>query len=361
MKLTGNQVVWIIATSELVMEVWLRISPAIETARQDAWISMLLAGLIGVVLTFLAVRVSMLHPGQTLVKYSQKLLGKWFGRAIVLPYFAAWYMLSIDVLRSFADFIHLILLDQTPVWLIELLMVALMAYITFTGGITSIGRFCEIAGPLTVITMFFTFVLSKGNVDWSQLAPVFNDISWKQVAKASAAPGSFFGETFMLLSVIAFMHKPEKAMSRSMIGLLVTILGVFAATLMVLLVMGPNLSAEFRFPYFMIVRSINILNFIQNVDIFVIYVWVFGVFAKLSLYLFLTSYEMSNWLNIKDWRKMILFGAPLMFISAIMVPNQTWIIMFQKLWQDAIIPICGIAVPLLLWILSAARKKSPNM
>ncbi|NBD25026.1 GerAB/ArcD/ProY family transporter [Paenibacillus glycinis] len=358
MKLTGIQVVWIIATAELVMEVWLRISPAIEIAEQDAWMSMLLAGLIGIVLTFLAVRVSMLHPGQTLVKYSQKLLGKGFGRAIVLPYFAAWYMLSIDVLRSFADFIHLILLDQTPVWLIELLMVALMAYITFAGGITSIGRFCEIAGPVTVITMFFTFILNAGNVDWSQLTPVFNDIGWKQVAKASVAPGSFFGETFMLLSVIAFMNKPEKAMSKSMIGLFITIVGVFAATSMVLLVFGSHLSAGFKFPYFMIVRSISILNFIQNVDIFVIYIWIFGVFAKLSLYLFLTSYEMSNWFNVKDWRKMILFGAPLIFISAIMVPNQTWIVMFQKLWQDAIIPFCGIGVPLLLWILSAARKKS---
>ncbi|MEK5645786.1 MULTISPECIES: hypothetical protein [Paenibacillus] len=37
MKLTGSQIFWTISTVEIIMAVWLRVSPTIETAKQDAW------------------------------------------------------------------------------------------------------------------------------------------------------------------------------------------------------------------------------------------------------------------------------------------------------------------------------------
>ena len=347
-----------VATVEVVMEVWLRISPAIGVSKAGRLDIDADRGHYGDRLN-LSVRSSWHAPsGQTLVQYSQTLLGGWLGRVIVLPYFVAWYTLSIDVLRSFADFIHLIILDRTPVWLVISLMVALMAYITYTGGITGIGRFCEIAGPLTILTLIVTFILNVGNMKWNQITPVVYDSGWATLLKGSFEPASFFGETFMLLTIVSFMEKPQKALSRAMLGMGITILTVSSATFMVLTVLGPNLAASLRFPYFIIVRSINILNFVQNVDIFVIFIWVFGVFVKLSLYLFITSYEAAKWLNVKNWRKLIGFGAPLMAISAILVPNQTYIPIYQKIWELAIIPVCGIGIPLILWGISVAKKKS---
>ncbi|MET3847979.1 endospore germination permease [Paenibacillus sp. OAE614] len=357
MKLTGSQIFWTLSTVEVVMAVWLRVSPAIEIAKQDAWMSMIIAGAIGLAITHLVMHVSLLHPGETLTQFSRKLLGGWIGRIVILPYFAAWLLLSGDVLRSFTDFIHLTILDRTPIWILMVLIMALAVYLTGISGITGIGRFCELAGPVTFIALVLTFLLNITNTKLHHILPIAGDTSWQEVFKASLSPASFFGESFMLLVLLAFISSNKKIIVKALSSIAFTAIMVTLATVMVLLVFGPYVGMELRFSYFMLVRSINILNFIQNVDVLVIFIWIFGVFAKISLYLFITSYEMAQWLQVKNWKKLIWFCAPAIFIIALLIPNEAAIIMIQKLWERIIIPVCAIAIPLILWMMTVMKRK----
>lgn len=357
MKITGWQLFWIVATVEVVMAVWLRISPAVETAKQDAWLSMLLACVLGGAITYLAVNVGLKHPGRSLAQFSQELLGPWIGRLVPLPYFTAWFILAGDVIRSFADFLHLVLLDKTPVWVLIAMLLGAAIYMTGTSGITGIGRFCEMVGPLTLIALLLSFLLNMGNAKWSNLLPLFGDASLTEIMKASIAPSSFLGESFMLLVLLSFLSSSKHIMGKALSSVWLTGILLSAATVMVLLVFGPAVAQELRFPYFMLVRSINILNFIQNVDILVIFIWIFGVFAKIALYLFITSYEMAQCLRIKSWKRMIWLSAPLIFAIALVIPNEAAILLLQMLWETIVIPVCAIAIPLLLLIATTLKGR----
>lgn len=357
MKLTGWQIFWIVATVEVVMAVWLRISPAVEIAKQDAWMSMLLSCVLGGAITYLVVKVGMQHPGQSLTQFSQELLGSWLGKIITIPYFTAWFILSGDVLRSFADFIHLVLLDQTPVWVLMVMILGAAIYLTSTSGITGIGRFCEIAGPVTIITLLVSLLLNISNAKWRSLLPVMGDASLKEIISASLAPSSFLGESFMLLVLLSFLSNSKHILKKTMASVWMTGIMLIITTIMVLMVFGTAVAQELRFPYFMLVRSINILNFIQNLDILVIFIWIFGVFAKISLYLFMTSYEMGQWFRIKSWKRMMWFSAPVIFIIALSIPNEATIMLLQKFWETIAIPVCAIAIPLCLWIVTSAKRK----
>ncbi|MFE5320784.1 endospore germination permease [Paenibacillus sp. NPDC056579] len=358
MKLSGSQLFWIIVTTQVVAMIGLRISPAIVEAKQDAWLSMLLGGGIAVVLTYLVVHLSMLHPKQSLAQYSLTLLGKWFGRFIVLPYLIAWHLLSAVLLRSFADFLHLILVDRTPLWVIITLLLGLSVYMTYSAGITGIGRFCELMGPILLLMLIVSFILNLGSVEWRHLLPVYFDSGWAGISKGSLAPAFWFSGPFTLLVIVSFMHTPQKALSKSLLGVGVTVLMVSTSTLMVLLVFGPNLAAKIRFSYFMYVRTINIFNFIQNVDIFIMFIWIFGVCAQLSLYLFISSYETAKWFIVKDWRKFSWLGTPMIFIIAILIPNETIFTSYDQAWSTVIFPVCGIGIPLLLWTITVIKRKS---
>lgn len=358
MKLSGTQIVWIIATTQIVAIIGLEITPAIQIAKQDAWLSMLVGGVVSLALNFLVVHLSILHPNQTLIQFSQTLLGKWLGRIIVLPYLIAWYILPAIILRSFGDFIHLILLEQTPVWIIMIPLIGVMTYLTYSSGITGIGRFCGLVGPIIILTLLVSFILNVQNIELHHLLPVFSDSGWMNILKGSLAPAYWFAGPFTLLVIVSFMQKPQKAISKSMLGVGITVFMVLTATLMVLMVYGPDLSAKLRFSYFASVRTINILDFIQNVDIFIMFIWVFGVSAQLSLYLFIASYETAHWFKVKDWRRIIWFGAPAIFILAIFIPDETTITLFDKLWTSVVFPVCGIGIPLFLWIISAVKKKT---
>ena len=358
MKLTGTQIVWILATTEIVAMISLKITPTIQIAKQDAWLSMIAGGLIGLILAFLFVHLSTLHPNQTLIQFSQKLLGKGIGRLVALPFLVAWFILPAVLLRSFADFIHLILLDRTPVWIIILLLTILMTYLTYSAGITGIGRFCEIVGPLIIFTLMISFILNIQDIEWHHLLPVYFDSGWVNILKGSLGPAFWFPGPFILLVIISFVQKPRKAFSKSLLGVVITIFMVLTATLMVLLILGPNLSAKIRFSYFVFVRNTDILDFIQNIDVFIMFIMVFGVVAQLSLYFFIASYEIANWFQMKNWRRNIFYGAPAICIIAILIPDETTIVSFDQFWTNVAFPVCGILIPLILWITTVIKQKS---
>lgn len=359
MKLSGWQLVWVIITTEIVAIFGLRISPAIDAAKQDAWLSMLLGGLIGAVLTSLAVHLSMLHPKQSLSRYSQALLGRWAGKIVVIPYLLAWCLFSAFILRSFVDFLHLVLVDKTPLLAILLLLLGVIIYMSSSAGITGIGRFCELFGPIILFVLVISFLFNIGNVNRHLLLPIFIDSGWRNIIEGSLAPAFWFPGPFTLLSMISFMKKPERALAKSLWGVGVNVFMSVIATLMVVLVFGPALSAKIRFSYFMFVRSIDIFNFVQNVDVFVMFIWIFGVTAQLALYLFLFSYESAQWFNATNWRGFVWLGAAVILALALLIPNETLIGRFDKFWTMVVFPVCGIGIPLLLWIITMVKRKRP--
>ena len=52
MKISGRQIFWMMFTFEVGQSLLLVIPATIRTVKQDAWISILIAGVIGVALTF---------------------------------------------------------------------------------------------------------------------------------------------------------------------------------------------------------------------------------------------------------------------------------------------------------------------
>ncbi len=319
---------------------------------------MLAAGVIGAALTLFTVHLSMLNPGQTLTQFSRALLGKWFGRIVVLPYLAAWYSFCTVILRDFTGFLQPILIDRTPLWIMMLIIMGLMIYLTSTAGITGIGRLCQIVGPVIIITLVISFVLNAGHAKGHYLLPVFSDTGWISIVKGSLGPAIWLPGPYTLLVVVAFMRNPRKALSSSLIGVGITIVLALAATLMVLMVFGPNLAAKIRYPYFLYVRTVDILDFIQNMDIFFMFIWIFGVSAQLSLLLFVASHESAQWFKAKSWRKFMWFSAPAIYAMALLIPDETGFEAYYNFGLYVVFPICGIAIPLLLWIVTLFRRKS---
>ncbi|PHE52522.1 hypothetical protein COF68_34665, partial [Bacillus toyonensis] len=113
MKISGRQIFWMMFTFEVGQSLLLVIPATIRTAKQDAWISLLIAGGVGIALTFLATTLGSLYPKQTLIEFSQTILGKWLGKLLLIPYFFGWYMIIWITVREFGEFIIIALFHNT--------------------------------------------------------------------------------------------------------------------------------------------------------------------------------------------------------------------------------------------------------
>ncbi|WP_219834230.1 endospore germination permease [Paenibacillus sp. R14(2021)] len=357
MKISGYQLFWMVFTMAFGMTALFTIPWPVALAKQDAWISMIAASLISLFTTFVAVKLSLLYPGQSFVQYSQLILGKWLGKTILVSYFLMWLSMTGIILREYADFVFLALFSTTPLWTIILIMLGASVYVTYSGGVRSIGRCSEIIGPICVIGSILIIVFSVNDWDWLRLLPVYANTGFVPIMKGSTLPASFLGESFMVVMFIPFMLKSNRAQISSLLGVLFASVAALAMTLVVILIFGPNIPARLIYPLYSAVTYISVMEFIQNVDVLAVLLWIISIFIKLSLYLFITSYGTAQFFHIKKWKNAIYLIAPMAFIISLLPRNFNIEMSYTKFWLAVIYPINIIGIPLLLWIVGTIRKK----
>jgi spore germination protein KB len=358
MKISGYQLFWLIFTMEFGMTAIFTVTPAVFLAKQDAWISLILASLICLFTTFVAVKLSLLHPEQTFVQYSQTILGKWLGKIILVPYFLMWVSVTGIILREYADFVYITLFSSTPIWIIVLIMLGAIVYVTYSGGLRSIGRSSEIIGPISVLGCILIIIFSVKDWDWLRILPVYSNTGFLPLVKGSLIPASFLAESFMVVMLIAFMSKPQRAMISSLFGVAAASVAVLAMTLTVVMVFGPNLPSKFLYPLYSVVTYISVMDFIQNIDVLVVLLWIIGIFIKLSLYLFITSYGTAQLFRIKKWKHTIWWIAPIVFVISLLPRNTTDTMNYARFWLAIIFPVNLIGIPLFMLIIGTIRKKN---
>ncbi len=334
----------------------------IGEVKQDAWIALLLASIVVLAITFLTNKLSLRFPDKTIIEYSQDILGKWLGKIIILPYLFIWVMNMTVELSTLADFVTPSLLPHTPKFFVFLLMMMVVTYVTIKGGITGIGRLSLVAGPLLMLISFLPLLLNFQSMKWDYLQPVLGDSNWKNMLSGTySATGMMAEGTMLPLMLLAFTSNPKQGARKLLWGNSLNLLWVILASIAILAMFGPDLAPNGGGSLFdMYIKSISILDFIQNVDVIAIFIWMFHYCTRIALVLFMASYGTSQWLNIKNWRKVAWILVPMTLIFCLLTKNITLLttIYTQLIWVPWIFPIYIIAVPLLLLIVSSIRHGS---
>ncbi|MBB6671553.1 GerAB/ArcD/ProY family transporter [Cohnella nanjingensis] len=365
MRISGTQLFWLISTMQVGMTILLTINPAIMVARQDAWISTLAAGLIGVFIAAVSSRVSLMHPHRTFVEYTRTLLGKWLGNAVVFLYLAFWISVLSIILRQYADLIMSTILPETPI-LVPIAGMLLVAVYVTGAGLETIARCSELMGPFILLGVAIPVLLVAREARIENIAPVYLDSGWMTVLKGALPPATFLGDCVMLVMLFAFVARPKSGFRPALLGVAVASLLTSATTFTIIAVRGANASASETYSYFNLVRYVSYFDFVQNLDAFVVAIWITGVFVKVSLYFFVTTYGAAQWVGVADWRRMIKLIAPVCLVLALLPRNflDSSILFPQKIAMPFILPFHMFGMPLVLWGIAKWRgrraKKMPS-
>lgn len=359
MKISGLQLFWIFFSFLIGNLLLLTISPTTAVALQDSWISFLLAMLFGLLVILIVAKVNHFYPNLMFLELIKKIVGKWLGVVIFFFYLVSWYAVLGNLLAEFADFAKKILLPTTPISVIVLTMLLLTIYVTYIGGIEGIGRCAEVFGPIIILSLVGLMLLSIQNIELNRAVPIFTDSGFLPILKASLYPSSLIGEGVLLLMLLPFADQPKTGAIRAAWGLVVSGLLSSVTAFFVIMTFGPDISAKSQYPAFDMFSYINFMDFIQNLEIVAVLLWIISVFIKISLYFFLASYGTAQLLKRrKDWQKSIWLLAALSFIMALVIKNFNiqGRPFLEKYWLPFVLPLNMIGIPLLLLIVGSIRK-----
>lgn len=337
--------------------------PAISSAQanEDAWISPLIATALGIGLSLLYANLSTRYPGQTLIQFAPRALGRLLGGLVGLLYLWWWLQCTANVIREFGEFMTIIIMPETPIIVIHILMLLLVAYGAHYG-LEVMARANEVILPFMLFTLMLLFALVASRFRSTYLLPFMAE-GFAPVLRGAYAPTSWMGEVITCnMMLFPFLTQPEKARTVALHGLSVAGLVLTLQVAMNLGVLGTHITQTAMLPMMSTARMIDVADILVRMEPFFVAVWIGGLFVKAWIFFYAFCRGAQEWLGLEDYRPMILpavtICAPL---SILLFVNATEMSQWHaRVWPAYALLIYEIGLPLLLLvgaIITGARAR----
>ncbi|GGG84955.1 GerAB/ArcD/ProY family transporter [Paenibacillus radicis (ex Gao et al. 2016)] len=331
----------------------------VAIAKQDAWISMAIAGPLNYIVLLLYLALAERFPGLTLAQYAEKLLGTWLGKALTLVYVCFFLLLSALVLRNIVDFLGLSVLPGTPNWVIAFTFMLVIVYGAYLG-IETIARSGELLFGWTVLVIFIIMLLLTNQFEPKNFEPFVYE-GWTRPFKGLYPILGFpLGEFVVMSAFFPFVKQADVGKLRKHLKLAAMFVGIFSVGISVLLlgVLGVDETRRSPFSIFDMAKTINVEDVIVRVEVTVAIVWVSTVFMKLMMSFYGATLLAAQMLNLKSYRPLIVpFTFVVVPLSIAVYRNSAHAEYFaMQIWTPFSLTI-GVAIPMLLLLFAFITGK----
>jgi len=305
----------ILLVSNSILASMVLITPALLTkeAGQDAWLSVLIAGVVGCIIGFLVISLGLRFPKQNLVEYSIELLGPWFGRAVSIIFALFFLHLNAYLVRAFSVLLITETMPETPFSVFNILMVILVVYGVYLG-LEVFSRVNEIIFPLFILAGIIIFALAAPEMDFEQLKPYLTH-SFPGILWGSLILASFYAEGAFVLMLIPSMRNPKEAKKIVVPVTIILLFVIFIDVAGLISLFGAQETARMLFPTFELAKTVHLGAFLERIESLVVGLWVGSVSLKIMAYYYVSVIIFAEVFKLKDYRPLVL---PCAFILVVL-------------------------------------------
>ncbi|MGE5474162.1 MAG: GerAB/ArcD/ProY family transporter [Ignavibacteriales bacterium] len=343
---------FVFGTSPLILA-----SSIAEYAKQDAWISVIAAALIGLLFVWLNSFLGGLYPDKTYIEIIQLLFGRWIGGFFSLNLILLSVIAAAQVTWYVGDFFKTQYLTGTPFYAINILffigiIIALLYGVETT--FRAVEVFFAFAFPLYMISM----ILVLPNAHIENLFPIMEKGIYP-ILNGTLPLLSIDIWPLILLNMVypVNVNDVKKAKKAIFKGYFLGIFTVFVSVFVCILILGGNITAAARFPVFLATKEINIGMILTRLEAIIAFVWLITNFISVFTYSYAGTIGLSQLLKLKDYRKIVL---PLGLVIAVFSGFAYTNVPYELSWDTYVWPpyilTFGVLPPVILLIITGIRK-----
>lgn len=331
-------------------------------AKQDAWIAVIIGTLFGIAIMLYYLFLLSKVPEKNLFELLVFCFGKWIGKFLALLYVIYFFYISARVLRDFCELLVSTIFEATPLEVISITMMLVIVYI-FQHGLEVLGRTSEVFFPYVVafIVMTGLGIWFSGEFEMSNIQPILGD-GFKPVLNA-LFPTMItfpFGEAITFMVISAYIGIKKHAKKVSAFGVLTSGVLLTYGSIIQIATLGVEVKDRANFPLLSASREISLLNFIERVDLIIVFFVMFGIIVKVGIFFYGGLKGLELIIN-KPYRSMTLpMGSLIAFFTVVISHN------FVEHIEEGLVFVpyymhipfqFGIPLLLLPFILWKTRKK----
>ncbi|MFF2885765.1 endospore germination permease [Paenibacillus sp. NPDC057967] len=328
-----------------------------SSARQNAWISMLIAYAVGLVLGGFFAAIANRMQGDSLLDASRRALGGWLGSVVGLLFLFNFFMCSLTLVSELSQFMTTQLMAETPVNAIILIFLTVVI-VAYRYGIEAFARMGELLFPAFTALFMVLAILSLSQANIENVKPIAAEGLWPIVDGAIPVVSVAFVEMVVLLALVPYVATDKKLTKPIMKSFAAGGLFLFIVVGLCVLVLGPNLMETKYYPTFVLAQKIAVGNFLERLEAILAFLWIITVFYKTLLLFFALTSGLAHWLRLRESRMLTIpLGMIMLVLTVVGTPNITVYYQILKRYYNWFDLVFCFFVPLLLLIGLLVRKK----
>ncbi|MNW53466.1 Spore germination protein YndE [compost metagenome] len=300
-----------------------------------------------------------IFPDMLPTSYSKVLLGKYFGTVVSVLY-VVFFMNKAS--RDLLDGGLLIIsstLKETPLVVVNLMMVLTIAYVLHKG-IEVMARTATIFLAIVILLglMIGLVILFSDIIVMNRLLPILGDGVMPVVHSVLKQNYQFpFAEVICFKMIMPSLDNQKKGIRAGYMAVLLSGIILSSVAVTTISAMGINIAERSSFPLLTMVGKASISDFIQRTDILVVMVLIIGDFFKISMFFYAAVIGMSDLFRV-PYRKLLYPVAIIILLFSILIArNYSEHVMKGGKVLYIIDPIFFIGIPLMYIIAALIYKK----
>ncbi|MFB5189850.1 GerAB/ArcD/ProY family transporter [Alicyclobacillus fastidiosus] len=356
--LSNMQIFMIVIASTTAFGHFVYVHLAILFAGRDAWISLIIACLAGLVIQYLQLTLA-IGKSESLVEHAVSVFGKWIGGFVSVIYIVFFLIIVAFTIKIVSDFMGVIY-PTTPPGVFLLAEFTVGAWAVYSG-IEVIGRTMQVLLPLMMLLGITASLLSTPDKDFTQLYPIFNQ-GITPVTQGALAFIAMLSELIGFGMIAEHARKPEKLARQSSVLVFVLLIMFLSPVTGPVMVFGETLAKDLSFPTYTEIQYIHVTNIIERLDIVGVLLWTIGSFFRIAMFMFAAVKGVSQLVGAK---KETTFLIPVTLLCAafslsLMQSSREEIYHFLGSGYLYVAPAIGVGLPLLTGAVAWAKKAIGN-
>ncbi|WP_165967183.1 endospore germination permease [Jeotgalibacillus sp. S-D1] len=279
-QITKRQFFMVVVNFVIFSSILMAPALTVVSAKQDGWISILLALIIGLMLNLLYIFLFKKYNYPSLFELMNRAAGKWIGTLMNLLIIFYALHLAAMVLRNLSNFMVASVIPYSHPWTFQILIIGIIMYSAVLG-VRNLFLLNDLLFPIVIFLTLFSLILMTKDFTLFELKPIFHSEPSAIFQGAYATLGFPFIEVLLTGSFFHYVKKKEKLIHVYLSGIAAGGLVLVITVLIIIGNEGTYLVARETYPTYSVLRDIDFLIVFERVEILLAIAWMIGLFFKI--------------------------------------------------------------------------------
>jgi len=326
--------------------------------QQNAWISMIIASIFGLVTGWIVSGIANQLQGRTVIEAARHKFGTTVSWIIGLLFLIELFMCSLTLMSEMSQFMTTQLMPETPMNALLLFFMAIVI-LAYRYGIEAFARMGELLFPVFLALFMCLVVFLIPQLDTSNIKPIMANGILPIFRGALPAFAHGFSEMVLILMLTPYVSSKKSLTKPILTGYAVGGLILIIIVVLCVLVLGPHLMETKYYPAFVLAQKITIGKFLERLEAILTFLWIITVFFKTTMIFYGLTTGIGQLLRLKETQMITIpLGIIITICTVASSPNITvynQLIIYYYPWFDFI--FC-FSLPLLLYVVWMIVKKA---